>query len=240
MFRYTNNSSVGLTLIEVMVAVVVFSMISIAVWTATSQTARTRDIVNHVHDRHHQVRVALELIKRDLSSSFLSRHIGQNEPSHETIFLARDRGNEDQIDFAAFTNVRKYYNAKESDQCEVGYFVAEDKNISGRKNLFRRVSPVMDLDPLEGGQILTLVENIAAFELQYFDLEMNDWKDNWDTTDETADMDLLPHQVRIKLTIFDRNEREVAYGTQISIPMRTPIFLSSGTFVPGPHIPVNK
>lgn len=240
MMRRTNKSLVGLTLIEVMVAIAVFSMVSITIWTATSQTARTRDIVMAVHDRNHQVRAALEMIKRDLSSAFLSRHVGLNEPSHETIFLGRDHGDEDRVDFAAFTHERRYFNAKESDQCEVAYFVADDKEIRGQKNLVRRESAVMDLDALEGGQYLTLVENVAAFQLSYFDLEMNDWKDNWDTTDETADMDLLPPQVRIKLVIYDRRGQETAFGSQISIPMRVPIFFGSGMFVPGPHIPVNK
>jgi general secretion pathway protein J len=232
--------SFGLTLIEVMISVAVFSMIAVTIWTATSQTAKTRDIVNAIHDRHHQVRVAMEMIKRDLASSFLSRHVGQNEPSHETIFLGRDHGDEDRLDFASFVHQRKYFNAKESDQCEVGYFIADDAKVSGQKNLIRRESAVLDLEPLEGGQKLTLVENIAGFELSYFDFEMNDWKDNWDTTDDTADVDLLPPQVRIKLVVYDRKGNKVAYGSQISIPMRTPIFLSSGTFIPGPHVPVNK
>jgi general secretion pathway protein J len=235
-----HRGSSGLTIIEVMVAVAVFSMVSITIWTATSQTARTRDIVTAVHDRHHQARTALEMIKRDLASAFLSRHVGQNEPSHETVFLGQDHGDEDRLDFASFTHQRRYFNAKESDQCEVGYFIADDKEIRGRRNLIRRESPILDLDPLEGGQYLTLVEDVAAFDLSYFDLEMNEWKDNWDTTDETADQDLLPYQIRIKLVLYDRRGQEAVYGTQAAVPMRTPIFLSSGTFVPGEHIPVNK
>ena len=234
------SASHGLTLIEIMVAIAVFSMVSITIWTATSQTARTRDIVNAVHDRSHQVRAAMEMLKRDLESAFLSRHVGQNEPSHETVFLGRDHGDEDRIDFASFTHQRRYFNAKESDQCEISYFIADDKEISGQKNLIRRESPILDLEPLEGGQYLTVLENIAAFDLTYFDYEMSDWQDNWDTTDETAEQDLLPPQVRIKMVIYDRRGKEIAYGSQIVIPMRTPIFLSSGQFVPGEHIPVNK
>ena len=236
----SSRGSFGLTLIEIMVAIAVFSMVSITIWTATSQTARTRDIVSSVHDRSHQVRAAMEMLKRDLESAFLSRHVGQNEPSHETIFLGQDHGDEDRVDFASFTHQRRYFNAKESDQCEVGYFIADDKEIRGQKNLIRRESPILDLEPLEGGQYLTVLENIASFDLSYFDFEMNEWQDNWDTTDESAEMDRLPPQVRIKMVIFDRRDKEIAYGSQIIIPMRTPIFLGSGQFVPGPHIPVNK
>jgi general secretion pathway protein J len=237
--RYRNTAT-GLTLIEVMVAIAVFSMVAITIWTATSQTARTRDIVTSVHDRYHQVRVAMEMMKRDLSSAFLSRHRALNEPSHDTVFIGRDSGDDDRVDFAAFTHQRRYLDAKESDQCEVGYFIADDPEISGQKNLIRRTSPILDLEPLEGGQYLTLVEDVVGLNLTYFDLEMNDWQDNWDTNDETAQADLLPHQVRITLVIHDRRGEEVTFGSQIAIPMRTPIYLSKGGFIPGPPIPVDK
>ena len=230
----------GLTLIEVMVAIAVFSMVAITIWTATSQTARTRDIVTSVHDRYHQVRVAMEMMKRDFSSAFLSRHRALNEPSHDTVFIGQDHGNEDRVDFAAFTHQRRYLDAKESDQCEVGYFIADDPEKNGQKNLVRRSSPILDLEPLEGGQYLTLVEDVVSLDLSYFDIAMNEWQDNWDTTDETEEANLLPHQVRINLVIHDRRGQEVMFGTQTAIPMRTPIYLSKGGFIPGPPIPVDK
>jgi general secretion pathway protein J len=240
MRRMDNSAASGLTLIEVMVAIAVFSMVSITIWTATSQTARTRDIVTSVHDRFHQVRVGMEMIKRDLASAFLSQHRAIEEPSHDTVFIGRDHGDDDRVDFASFTHQRRYLDAKESDQCEVGYFIADDPEIDGQKNLVRRSSPVLDLEPLEGGQYLTLVEDVVSFNLTYYDIEMNDWKDNWDTTDETANINLLPHQVRINLVVHDRRGEEVMFGTQVAIPMRTPIYLSKGGFIPGPPIPVNK
>lgn len=228
----------GLTLIEIMVSVGVFSMIAITIWTATSQTSRTRNIVTEAHDRYHQVRVAMDLITRDIQSAFLSRNRALNEPSHDTIFIGQDHGDEDRLDFAAFTHERRYLNAKESDQAEIAYFVADDKNVQGQKNLIRRESPILDDEPLEGGQYLVVIEDIAAFEVAYFDLEMNDWQDNWNTNDETEEQDLLPYQVRIKLRIHDRRGREIAYGTQIPIPMRNPVI--GPDFIPGPPIPVDK
>jgi general secretion pathway protein J len=240
MFKWCRRQEAGLTLIEVMVAIAVFSIVAITIWTATSQTARTRDIVTQVHDRYHQVRVAMEMIKRDLSGSFLSRHRALNEPSHDPVFIGRDHGDEDRVDFASFNHQRRYLDAKESDQCEVAYFIADDPEIRGQKNLVRRTSPILDLEPLEGGQYLTLVEDVVSFNLSYFDIEMNDWQDNWDTSDETAEANLLPHQVRINLVIHDRRGEEAAFGTQTSIPMRTPIYLSKGGFIPGPPVPVDK
>ena len=232
------RGSPGLTLIEVLVAAVVLSMISATIWAATSQTARTRDIVVGSHDRHHQIRVAFDMLSRDLSSAFLSMHRATVEPTHDTIFIARDHGDEDRLDFAAFSHQRRYKDVDESDQSEVAYFLADDPDVSGRKNLVRRESPLLDLEPLEGGQLLVLVEDAVSFDLQYFDMVMNEWQDEWDTTEVTGEASVLPHQVRVRLIARDRNEREVSWGTQLVVPMRTPIWRKP--FVPGPPVVVNQ
>jgi type II secretion system protein J len=120
------DASAGLTLIEIMVSLMVFSMVAIAIWTATSQTGRTRNIVVAVHDRNHQIRVAFDMMTRDLQSAFLSSNRPENEPSHDAMFVGQDHGDEDRVDFVSFTHQRRYLNAKESDQAEIAYFIDDD------------------------------------------------------------------------------------------------------------------
>ncbi|MBW2277585.1 MAG: prepilin-type N-terminal cleavage/methylation domain-containing protein, partial [Deltaproteobacteria bacterium] len=228
----SRKSARGLTLIEVLVAVAVMSMISMTIWAATSQTARTRDIVEESHDRLHQVRIAFDMISRDLSSAFLSLHRAPVEPSHDTIFIGQDSGEEDRIDFATFTHQRRYLDVNESDQAEVAYFIAEDPEDGKQLNLVRREAPLLDEEPLEGGQYLIVVEDVAGFDLQYFDFRMNEWQDEWDTTEMTDEAGILPHQVRIRLVVYDRHGEERVYGSQVAIPMRTPIWRKP--FIPGP------
>jgi general secretion pathway protein J len=225
-------SSRGLTLIEVMVAVGVLAMVAMTIWAATSQTARTRDIVEQSHDRLHQVRIAFDMLSRDLNSAFLSMHRSPIEPSHDTVFIGQDSGDEDRVDFVAFTHQRRYLDVDESDQCEVAYFVAEDPDDGKQLNLVRREAPLLDIEPLEGGQYLILVENIRAFDLQYFDFLMNEWQDEWDTSEMTDEAGFLPHQVRIRLVVYDRHGEERVYGSQVAVPMRTPIWRKQ--FMPGP------
>jgi len=226
----------GFTLIEVLVALSVVSMIAISIWAATSQTTRTRQIVEESHDKHHQVRVAFDLLTRDLTSAFLSLNRAQLEPTHDTVFIGEDHGETDRVDFAAFTHERRYFDVKESDQCEVGYFLAPDKENPEQMNLVRRESTVLDIEPLEGGQLLVLVEDVTVFDFQYFDMLMNEWQDAWDTTEVTGQASVLPMQVRIRLVTRDRRGEEVAYATQVPIPMRTPI-LKEG-YTPGPPLMV--
>jgi general secretion pathway protein J len=222
-----------------MLAMSVMAMVGIAIWTATSQTSRTRAIVDESHDQYHQIRIAFAHLTRDLSSAFLSNHRAANEPTHNPVFIGQNSGDDDRLDFTAFTHERRYLDVKESDQCEVGYYLDDDKDIRGRKNLVRRKSPHLDLESLSGGQHLVLVQNVAAFDLSYFDFAMNEWQDKWDTSELTSESGFLPHQVRIRLVVYDRREEKMAYGTQIAIPMRTPIWRKYG-FLPGPPPPVTK
>ncbi len=228
------HHALGLTIIEVLMAVTVLSMVSITIWTATSQTSRTRDAVMSAHDRLHQVRVAFDFLTRDLTSAFLSKHRATNMPTHDTIFIGEDHGSEDQLDFAAFTHQRRYLDVDESDQCEVGYFLEDDPDERDKKNLIRRESPVLDDKALEGGQYLVVLKDVVEFDLEYFDFPMNEWQKEWDTTQATGEMNVLPHQVRITLVVHNRRGEEETYGTQIPIPMRTPIYRPP--FIPGPPI----
>jgi general secretion pathway protein J len=232
----STGSGRGFTLIEVLVALGVVSMIAISIWAATSQTTRTRQVVEESHDKHHQIRVAFDMLTRDLTSAFLSLNRAQLEPTHDTVFIGEDHGETDRVDFAAFTHERRYFDVKESDQCEVGYFLAPDKEEPERMNLVRRESPVLDTEPLEGGQLLVLVEDVTVFDLQYFDFVQNEWQDAWDTTEVTGQPSVLPMQVRIRIVARDRLGDEVAYATQVPIPMRTPI-LKEG-YTPGPPLTV--
>ncbi len=234
----TGRREDGFTLIEVLVAIAVMSMIAISIWAASSQTVRTRNAVQESHDELHQVRVAFEMLTRDLSSAFLSQNRAQIEPTHDTVFIGQDHGEDDKLDFAAFTHERRYFDAKESDQAEVGYVLAPDTENPEQENLVRRESPVLDLEPLEGGQLLVLVQNVKAFDLQYYDMALDEWEDTWDTTEATGNGSVLPMQVRIRLETYDRLGEVVAYGTQVPIPMRTAI-LREG-YTPGPPVTVTR
>ena len=105
--------------------------------------------------------------------------------------------------------------------------------------LIRRESPILDLEPLEGGQYLVILEDVVSFELEYFDLTMEQWEEEWDTTEMVGQAGFLPHQVRVKIVVHDRKGEEVTFGTQIPIPMRTPIWRKYG-FMPGNPPVVNK
>ncbi|MBN2524830.1 MAG: prepilin-type N-terminal cleavage/methylation domain-containing protein [Deltaproteobacteria bacterium] len=232
----------GFTLLEIMVSLAVTGMIAVSIWAATSQTSKARNIVEYSQDKYHEVRVAFDMLNKDLSSAFLSYHRGV-EATHDTVFVGTDGGNRDSIDFASFSYTRRYFDVKESDQAEVSYFLADDPEKSGVMNLVRRVSPILDEDPLEGGQTMVLVDNVASFDVEYYDIANKEWQDEWDTTQASGEGNVLPIQMRIKLVVnerkgasrinnLDEEFEPVVYGTQMGIPLRTPILLVPA-FIPG-------
>lgn len=240
-------NSRGFTLLEIMVSIAITGMIVIAIWAGTSQTSKARDIVEYSQDNFHQVRVAFDMLNRDLSAAFLSNHRGV-EATHDTIFIGSDGGKEDSIDFAAFSHNRRYFDVNESDQAEVSYFLAADPDNSDLTNLVRRTSPILDREPLEGGQTLIIVKNVAAFDVQYYDIVKKEWQDEWDTTQAIGEGTILPTQIRIKLVVNERRGEsrihqrdeefeEITYGTQIAVPLRTPLLFQG--FVPGMKLDVN-
>ena len=237
----------GFTLIEVMVSMAVTGMIAIAIWAATSQTTRSRNVVEYSQDKYHEIRVAFDMLERDVSSAFLSYHRGV-DATHDTIFIGTDGGNQDSIDFASFSHNRRYFDVNESDQAEISYFLAADPKDSSRLNLVRRDSPILDKDALDGGDTMILVHNVAGFNVEYYNIVDKEWQDEWDTTQLTGEGNVLPIQVRLKLTVNERvgaslgNDddeefEEVVYGTRIAIPLRTPILLVPA-FIPGQPLPV--
>ncbi|MBN2802875.1 MAG: prepilin-type N-terminal cleavage/methylation domain-containing protein [Deltaproteobacteria bacterium] len=238
----------GFTLIEVMISLVVIGMIAITVSAATSTTSKTTDIVGTSQDNYHQVQVAFDFLSRDLSSVFLSYHRAPVEVAHDTVFIGTDDGTSDSIDFDAFSHTRRFFDSKESDQAEISYYVERDKDDYDVLNLMRRESGVLDDDAIHGGQHMILVKNISGFDVQYFNVSNKEWQDEWSTTQASGEGSILPMQVRVRLTVKERigpghlNTRddvykEVSYGTQIPIPMRTPILLP--WWVPGPPLEVN-
>ena len=57
--------------------------------------------------------------------------------------------------------------AHESDQAEVGYFVVPDKDVPGKMDLVRREQTPIDFEPLKGGIVNVVAEDIEQFELRY-------------------------------------------------------------------------
>jgi general secretion pathway protein J len=213
----------GITLIEAMIAIAIMGIVASMVWTAFSQTSRTKARVEEDLDRMHVIQMALERMARELSMAYVSTHRPASPAllTVHTAFIGHDHGGRDRVDFTSFSHQRLYRNAHESDQNELSYFVTRDPEDSHRQVLARREQNRIDDDPTRGGQVEIMVRDIESFELEYLDPTSKEWVRSWDTTQGTGQVNRLPSQVRIRLEVAhlrDRN-RTYTYGTRASLPM---------------------
>ncbi len=213
----------GITLIEVMVALTIFSIVATMIYGAFIQTGRHKARVEEDIDRHHVIEASLGRMARELSMAFVS---AQRNPSPslqtvKTAFIGTDRGRRDRVDFTSFGHRRLFRDAHESDQNEISYFLANDPRGGGGYVLARREQNRIDDDPARGGRVQVLLEDVEEFELEYLDPTTNIWVQRWSTENAADQPNRLPSQVKIRVRVKDpRNpRRSQVYGTRAVLPL---------------------
>jgi general secretion pathway protein J len=213
-----------LTLIEVMVAMTIIAIVSTLLYTGFTQTANNKKRIESEMDRHHEVRMGLERIARELSMAFVSAQVNPNAGLQvvKTAFVGKEVGGGSRLDFTSFAHQRLYRDAHESDQCELAYFVTDDPDDRGKDALARREQSRIDDDPLEGGKAQVLIHDVESFELEYLDPLSGQWLSSWDTTQAAMQPNRLPSQVRIILTVPSLREHgpSLKFATRAMLPMQ--------------------
>jgi general secretion pathway protein J len=213
----------GFTLLEIILAVTILSLIGTMIYGGFSQTALNKARIEEDVDHSRIVHMALERMTRELTMAFVSTHVNPSLDLQvqNTAFVGKDNGREDRIDFTSFSHRRLYRNAPESDQNEISYFVTEHPDDPDINVLARREQNRIDEDPRRGGKSQILVENVEELNIEYFDPLLSEWVDSWDSVNTLAQPNRLPTQVRIRLAVKDPRRRSAtkAFGTRVVIPI---------------------
>ncbi len=213
----------GITLLEVLVAIGILSLVATLVYGAFDGMARSRQGIERVADRYHQGRSAISRISREVQSAFLSLHqpLDPNFLTRKTAFVGSHRSPADRLDFTSFSHQQIGAGTHESDQNELSYFGSQDPR-SNAVDLVRRESKYIDIDPQHGGVVQVLCENIRSFNLAYLDNVTGDWKTDWDSTQVVESL-RLPQQVRIELVLNGQNGEPITFMTKAPIMMQAPL-----------------
>jgi general secretion pathway protein J len=212
-----------MTLVEVLVALVIVAMLGVTLYAAFAQSAANRDELETDGDYYRRVQLALDRMQRELSMAYVSIQVPDN-PSLQTMktcFIGTDRAERDRVDFTSFSHQRLYRDAKESDQNEIGYFVAHHPDDGSRLVLARREQNRPDDRPETGGRVQILLDDVRSLELEYLDPMTNEWVRSWDTTQAAGQPNRLPIQVRIVLTVPDLYDRHTdrVFATHAVLPI---------------------
>ena len=170
----------GLTLIEVIIALLILSFIGYFSVSITAQTMQAKSIMEN-HDRYYRpARIAMQRITRDIRLAFLTPNTTAIN-TYRTIFIGKDGGDDDQLWFSSMSHHRRFDKSHEGDQTELTCWLESGPDNAG-KVLLRRASGRIDHESDKGGKPLPLLERVTRFNLRYLDNETNEWREDWDTS----------------------------------------------------------
>lgn len=213
----------GFTLMEVMISLGIVAVLAALVWGSFGPTWQAKEIVEAEANRYHAIRLALDRMSREISMAYLSerydRRRFRDRPTH---LVAEDSGDDDTLRFTTLAHERLYEDAKEGDQAVVEYRVGRDPEDRDRNVLFRRVNPVIDDRPEEGGVEAILADGVEGLSFEFWDVKDQEWTDDWDTNDVERKNE-LPERVRLTIVVKGDDGKERRFSTQSMIVLTTPL-----------------
>ncbi len=219
----------GFTLLEVLVAIAVLALLSMLLYGAFSGMKRSKEGVERINDRQREGRMAMARMVRELQMAFLSAHepVPPTRPIQKTVFKGASGIPGDRIDFAAFAHRRLDRDARESDQCELSYYLGSNPEKPGVVDLLRRESATIDLDFEHGGRVDVLATDVDLFDVAFLEPLTIQWLETWDSTQATGQLGRLPLQVRLTLVLNGgkrssrgRAQSPIRLVTKVTLPIQ--------------------
>lgn len=188
----------GFSLIEVIVATAVSSVILLIVYSAHRSIMTSIFDLTGVAEFHENVSLAVQRIDRDISYAYAQKFnervcfIGENQMGQTANgrldFITTDFSRE-----SISLSPRKQNPT--SDIYEVGYRLRPDREISGLYQLVRRRDLHYDDNPLDGGAEDAMLDNVTDLKFEFW--LRNDWTDKWDSREAKK----FPQAVRTTLRV---------------------------------------
>lgn len=213
----------GFTLLEVLIAVAITGIIGVMVADSFRRAALLRDLATEQEARFGGARVALTRVAKEVSEAFLSDHYDRKRyRERPTVFLGRDRGEEDTLLFTTMAHARIAPDAKQSDQAVVEYSVESDPDNPDDLVLWRRENVHIDENADRGGTRARVLDHVRAFDVSYWDWKRQEWAREW-TSNGVDHPNQLPTRVRIQLKVRMPDGSDQSFETQTRVAIIRPL-----------------
>jgi len=208
----------GFSIMEILVAATLLSIMGALMWTSFSSTLDSKDRIEAATDRIDELRIAMTRMSYDISHAFISGHFARDDRRTRTIFKEGSGGSGDKLTFSAFSHEPLMANANESDQEVVSFSVDTDPDNGSSQALLRTFKRRIDNDPELDENTVTevLCTNVKDVTFDFWNDATGEWKEAWDT-DGIDTPNVLPRRVKITLLANDENGKEIKLVTQTSI-----------------------
>ncbi len=199
----TAKSRDGFTLIEILVATAIASIIMVMLTTAYNSLALSIRDVTAYAEFYESVNLAVYRIDKDISNTYFNRE------NKNISFIADKDGENSVLDFV--TTEHRMFNlvgslkspARTSDIKEIGYHLERDrKSKNDTWILIRREDKHYDKEPLEGGESSILLKNVAGLDFTF--KQGNDWTERWDSRQNKR----IPSAVKTRLRVKTKKNKE--------------------------------
>lgn len=242
------KSKKGFTLLELIIAISIFAVMSAFVATAIQNGIKAKRKIQTQIDEVSRMRDSLKLMERDLNQAY--HHLDWEKYFLEKVKKASTTqqppglplippevqradptthfiGTADKLNFVTMNNARFQTNKKTADFVEVGYELKSCSSADGKSSsscLWRRQSGAVDLDVTKGGDSLVLLENVTELKFRYLGEGKQDWVSDWNSTDQTSDASMrgkYPLAIEISIST-EKAESKRKNSMQIVANIRFP------------------
>lgn len=212
------RSASGFTLIEVLLAVTITSVVMITVATTFHVMLNARDVVDDLAESTEAGPRILNLIERDL------RGVWTYNVLNNAVFRGRDMDvngrDADRMDFLTTTDAVGYVvdlqnMPRKPTICEVGYWFKQNPRYRDVFEMWRREDPMVDDDLTTQGSFQLVHDRVKSFKVTYFRSLGYEAKEElqWDSSLE----DKLPKRIKVEFTIErKRSSRNVVNDVEIN------------------------
>jgi len=188
----TTRQPVGFTLVEVLIAIGILSLVIASIystWTAILRASKSGQTAAAAVQR---TRIVVRLLEDSLSSA---QSFGANVGYYG--FMA-ENGDEASLSFVARLS-RSFPRSGRFGDLDVRRvtFAVQPGSDGGRNLVLRQTPLVMDTDEDETEHPIVLAKHVKEFSMEFWDNRLNDWVDEWKQTNQ------LPRLITFTLRLAD-------------------------------------
>jgi len=238
----------GLSLIEILAAIVLFSYIALTISSIIRGVNQSKNSIEKVTGQNLEVRAIYSIFERDIKRAifvtpellgwdpqdpYADEDDGSNNdtddeaatedippPPPVTLF----KGERNYLIFTAASHQRMNADAPENEQHIVSYLLDDDELI--RTESSRAIS-ADDYDNSDQFRKFTVIDNVKSLEFKYWDDKKEKWTDEWDT-DKADTVNKLPLAVQVLITytseeLLKQNPKAKARELSFNIPITQPM-----------------
>lgn len=209
---YPLTTMTGFTLLEIIISIGILVVILTIIYGTFNSSMRAFTVMENLGDAYGQARLVLNRLSEEIGNIYISK----NNSNTGTGLLGEDGEQDDlpfdSLHFTSLSHVRWVKDSRESELCEIGYYLERDPEME-KSFFFRREDWNVDGTLEEGGIALELAEGVDGLNFRYYDGE--EWVDEWDSKARNG----LPKAIEVVLLMSDPSQKRIAFSNIIPVPI---------------------